>query len=161
MQYVLDTNVMIEAYQRYYAFDLAPKFWGELHSRFSSGDIGSIDKVRAEILRMNDDLSAWVTSRPVAFVSSGDSDIIAEYSRIISWTMAHGQYTQTAKEELARVADGWVVAYAKAKGCTVTTMEVSEPNIKKRVKIPEICNQFSVPFLNTYDMLRRLGVQFV
>lgn len=161
MTYVVDANVMIEAYHRYYAFDLAPKFWQELLGHFSAGDVGSIDKVRDEILAGNDDLATWVSTNPGGFVSAGGTDTAAEYAQIITWAMAHGQYTPQAKAELARVADGWVVAYAKAKGCTVITMEVSDPNIKRRIKIPEICNQFSVPYMNTYDMLRRLGVQFM
>lgn len=161
MTHVLDANVLIEAYRRYYAFDLAPKFWVELIGHFSAGSIGSIDKVRAEILRGSDDLATWVGTNASGFVPSTDADTVNEYRNIISWAMANGQYTAQAKSELAAVADGWIVAYAKAKGCIVTTMEVPSPLSRNRIKIPEICNQFSVPFMTTYDMLRQLGIQFV
>ncbi len=160
MRYVLDTNVMIEAHRRYYAFDLAPKFWQELIDHFSSGDVGSIDKIRAEIMLNKDPLATWVASNLRQFDSSAEPDIVKAYREIISWANNHTQYSPQAKAALANVADGWLVAYAKAKDCIVITMEAPSPQSVRVIKIPDICNQFSVPFLNTYDMLRQIGVQF-
>jgi hypothetical protein len=70
------------------------------------------------------------------------------------------QFTQAARAEFATVADGWVVAYAKAHGLKVVTHEVYAPNIKKRVKIPNVCVEFSVDYCNTFEMLQELGVKF-
>lgn len=42
--YLLDTNVLIEAKNRYYAFDLAPGFWawiGEAHRQGVTGRRGA------------------------------------------------------------------------------------------------------------------------
>ena len=161
MNYVIDANVLIEAHRRYYAFDLAPKFWGELLTLFNAGDIGSIDHVRNEILKGNDDLATWVGTNPHGFVQSSDSDTINAYRQIMQWAAGNAQYSAQAKADLAQGADGWIVAYAKAKGCLVTTMEVSNPNIKNRIKIPEICNAFSAKYVNTYDMMRRLNIKFI
>ena len=58
------------------------------------------------------------------------------------------------------VADGWLVAYAQAHNLTLVTQEVRNPDIKKRVPIPNVCEQFNVNFINTFDMLRQLGVRF-
>lgn len=44
--YVLDANVFIEAARRYYAFDLAPKFWDSLIEQVDCGVIESIDRVK-------------------------------------------------------------------------------------------------------------------
>ena len=160
MKYVLDTNVMIEAYRRYYAFDLAPKFWQKLVDHFSAGDVGSIDKIRDEILLSRDPLAAWVALNLNQFDSSTDPDTVAVYRGIMSWANHHPHYSPQAKADLASIADGWLVAYAKAKHCIVITMEVSSPQSVRVIKIPDICNQFSVQYLNTYDMLRQIGVRF-
>ena len=161
MNYVLDANVLIDAYRRYYAFDLAPKFWGEMLSRFTAGEIGSIDHVRNEILRGNDLLATWVGTNSHGFVQSTDDDTVNAYRQIIQWAQNSPRYTSQAKAELASVADGWIVAYAKARGCTVTTMEQPHPLSQNRVMIPDICNAFSVSYVNTYDMMRRLDIKFV
>ena len=44
--YVLDANVFIEAARRYYAFDLAPKFWESLVLHAADGRIQSIDRIK-------------------------------------------------------------------------------------------------------------------
>lgn len=43
--YVLDANVFIEAARRYYAFDLAPRFWESLEHHAANGRVRSIDRV--------------------------------------------------------------------------------------------------------------------
>jgi hypothetical protein len=58
--YVLDANVFIEAARRYYAFDIAPAFWQALINFASSGRVISIDRVKAELDRGNDELTEWV-----------------------------------------------------------------------------------------------------
>lgn len=57
----------------------------------------------------------------------------------------------------ADLADPWLVAYAKANNCTIVTYEKSEPNRKSRIKIPEVCNQFGVRYINTVGLLRELN----
>ena len=50
--YVLDANVFIEAAHRYYAFDLAPRFWESLEHHAANGRVRSIDRVRQELERV-------------------------------------------------------------------------------------------------------------
>ena len=49
--FVLDANVFIEAKNRHYAFDLAPKFWHSLVLLAESGHVESIDRIKTELLR--------------------------------------------------------------------------------------------------------------
>jgi hypothetical protein len=66
--YVLDANVFIEAKRRYYAFDIAPKFWDSLIQHADNGEIESIDKVKKELEKgkgkngEEDDLARWANS---------------------------------------------------------------------------------------------------
>ena len=55
--YIIDTNVLIEAKNRYYAFDLAPGFWEWLDLHHREGTLASIEQVKSEIIRGNDKLS--------------------------------------------------------------------------------------------------------
>jgi len=45
LRFVLDTNVLVEAHRRYYAFDIAPCFWRVLLKLADRGHIVSIDRV--------------------------------------------------------------------------------------------------------------------
>ncbi len=47
--YVLDTNVFIVAYKRYYSFDIAPGFWAALLKYAKQEEIISIDRVQDEL----------------------------------------------------------------------------------------------------------------
>ena len=57
-------------------------------------------------------------------------------------------------------ADGWLIAYARALGCTVVTLEIANPNVQRKVPIPNVCDAFGVDYTNTFDMLRALATQF-
>lgn len=57
-------------------------------------------------------------------------------------------------------ADAWLVAWCKATGDTLVTQEVSNPQQKRRIPIPQTCNALDVKYCNMIDMFRALQVQF-
>lgn len=59
MAYLLDSDVFIEAKRRYYAFDFHPGFWEWLEQANGNGTLYSIDKVKDELLAVDDELAAW------------------------------------------------------------------------------------------------------
>lgn len=160
--YLLDANVFIEVARRYYAFDLVPGFWQQLGHYASLGRVQSIDHVKQELERGKDDLADWVSKGGfgTGFASTGDTDVIQSFGQIIAWVQAQQQFLGGAKADFAKGADGWLVAYAKTKAGIVVTHEVFDSGAKRRVKIPNVCQAFSVPFCDTFEMLRRLGVKF-
>lgn len=157
--YVLDTNVFVEAYQRYYALDLCPGFWTSLEYHVGDGRVHSIDRVKAEIAP-GDDLRVWVDQTPEGmFASTAAADVVARFADIMAWVQA-GDFMEAAKAEFATIADGWLVAYAAINAHTVVTHEVIHPDARRRVPIPNICAKFGVQYANTFDMLRDCGIQF-
>lgn len=159
--YVLDTNVFIEAARRYYAFDVAPRFWDSLVHHAGSGQIRSIDRVLEELDRGKDELAAWVNNDlSDVFVSTDEAAVTEAFGEIMAWVQAQSQFSDAAKADFASGADGWLVAYARAKGCVVVTQEVLNPVVKRKVPIPNVCQAFGVPYVDTFEMLRRLGVKF-
>jgi hypothetical protein len=110
--------------------------------------------------RGDDELSQWISANFCeAFSSTSDDEVIESYRQIMAWAMNQDQYTEAAKEEFARVADGWLVAYAHCKGHTLVTHEVPSQESKKKLPIPNVCQAFSVRFLDTFKMLRELEVR--
>jgi predicted nucleic acid-binding protein len=158
--FLLDTNVFIEAYRRYYAMDLCPGFWECLEHYCQEIRLLSIDRVRNEI-REGDALDEWVDKSPdKLFVSTAERDVAQAFREMMLWVQSNGNFLQPAKDEFARVADGWLIAYAKVHGLVVVTHEVCDPNIRKKVPIPNVCRQFGVPHEDTFSMLRALDVRF-
>jgi hypothetical protein len=160
--YLLDSNVFIEAKNRYYAFDIVPGFWQALIEHAKTGQIQSIDRVKAELDRGEDDLKAWANSSFYFwFASTDDAEVTDAYRRIIEWANKEKQFNGPAKAEFSRGdnADPWLVAYALSKKCVVVTHEQYDRYIKARIPIPNICQAFSVQWVDIYQMLRALRVK--
>ena len=159
-QFVLDANVFIQANLGYYAPDICPTFWQVLVEGYERGHVVSIDKVRDEIYRIDDNLTQWVKAESSSmFVSSELQSVADTFGEMVSWVQ-QGQFTSAAKAEFAAAADGWIAAYAREIGATVVTLETYDALIKRRVKLPNVCSQFNVNYVDTFDLLRGLGIRF-
>lgn len=159
--YALDANVFIQAHRRHYAFQLCPGFWDCLPIHHAAGRLLSIDKVRDE-LRTGDPLDVWANTAPATlFASTAEPAVQAEFAQMMQWVQANAQYLPQAKSQFAACADGWLAAFAKAKSYTLVTHEEHDPLAKKRVPLPTLCLQFGVPYLDTFEMLKALGVRFI
>jgi hypothetical protein len=53
------------------------------------------------------------------------------------------------------------MAYAAVNGLTVVTHEEYAPAAKKRVPMPNVCLEFDIPYVNTFEMLDELGVKLI
>lgn len=62
MPYVLDTNILIEAKDAYYTFDVCPGFWDWLITQNRDGVVYSVPAVNDELQRGNDELSRWAVA---------------------------------------------------------------------------------------------------
>lgn len=162
IRYLLDANVFIEARRRYYAFDICPGYWEALLAHREGARLGSIDRIRNELLRGNDDLAEWVERQvPEAFfLSTADAAVTRHFAQMMGWVQEQAQFLPAAKAEFAQEADGWLAAYAKAHGFMLVTHEALNPESRKRVPLPNVCEAFGVPYANTFDMLRGLSVRF-
>lgn len=160
-RYILDANVFMAAKRHWYRFSFCSGFWKLLIHQHTAGLVTSIDHVKKEI-KPGDDLHRWVKNvAPNAmFLSSKNSDVGLAYAEIMTWAASNSHFLPTAIAELASVADGWIVAYAKVHGLTVVTHETHDPNVTARVKIPTICRQFDVDYCNTFKMLQNMQVDF-
>jgi hypothetical protein len=160
--YLLDSNVFIEAKRRYYAFDIAPAFWQALIRLTAVGKVKSIDRVKNEIDRGKDDLSIWINGEfRDAFATTDNPDVLVVYGDIIAWSQNQIQFSDAAKAEFARLdnADAWVVAYAATYEYVVVTHEEFIRDVRQRIPIPNVCLEFGVSYIDTFQMLRALDVK--
>ena len=162
--YLIDSDVLITAKNAYYAFDICPGFWESLIDHHQAGHVGSIDRIRHELLagREEEDLVQWVKNALPSdfFVSSQDAEVIAAYREIMLWVQRSTQYFDEAKAKFATEADGWLVAHGMVRGIEVVTNEQPRPEARSRILLPDVCDQFGVEYHNTFEMLRALGVRY-
>ena len=157
---LLDADVLIAAHRNYYAPDLCSGFWNCMTHHLSSGRLLIIDRVLSEI-KYPPELVAWVKqASQSALVPTTAPNVVQAYATVMDWVQNNPQFTQAAKDAFARKADGWLVAYAMVNGVHVVTNEVFDPNIRRDVKIPNVCRHFRVNYQDTFEMLRDLRAHF-
>jgi hypothetical protein len=157
--YALDANVFIQANNASYSFDICPAFWDWLDRAFADGRVLSVAAVLGEIQAGKDELASWVTARAQYFAADDDATT-ASLAHLSEWATGAG-YLPVAVSEFLSGADYRLVAYAHAHDLTVVTYEVSRPESKKRIKIPDACAAMGVQCINPYAMLRAENVKFV
>jgi len=157
---LLDANVLITAHHGYYAPDLCPGFWECIQYHCNAGRLLIIDRVRDEI-NGPELLVQWMTQIPASlFVPTDEKRIVDSFGEMMAWVQGNDQFLIEAKEEFARVADGWLAAYAREHDAVVVTNEAFNPNVKRKVPLPNLCLQFDISCIDTFSMLRNLGVRF-
>ena len=163
--YVVDSNFFIEAHRSTYPLDVAHSFWNKVKNLAEHGKIISIDKVKKEIYDHEDALKQWcVANLPQDFFKDS-SEAIGQYSNVASWAASKSNhYLAHALAEFlhADEADAFLVAYTLSDSANriLVTQELSNPNQKNKIKIPEPCNALGVTYCNTIEMFRRLGETF-
>ncbi|MBS1776602.1 MAG: DUF4411 family protein [Bacteroidetes bacterium] len=163
--YVVDSNFFIQAHRASYPLDVATSFWSKVIQLAEDGKIVSIDKVKNEIFKNEDDLKQWCEINLPDNFFKDTSTIIPQYSQVATWAASKsGHYLPNALAEFldADEADAWLIAYALVDPTQhiLVTHELSEPNRKNKVKIPDVCIANGVQYCNTIEMLRQLGERF-
>jgi len=160
LRYLLDSNTYIQAKNQYYGMDICPAYWEWLDHQFQQGALGSIEMVGQELKDGNDELAKWAKEHPEHFVSNDDHETQQVFTEIINFVMA-GNYNDGNRESFLDKADPWIIAKAKSIGATVVSHESRLAPETKKVKIPNICHEFGVPCINTFQLLRELQAKFI
>ena len=150
-RYLIDSNVLIEANNQYYGAQFCPAFWDWLALRFYDGHVSIIHHVAREASNRDDVVARWV-SKNEAFFLTPDSTVTEAAHTIGNWVRSQN-FRHGAIREFMDSTDNWLIAYAMAHAYTVVTQEVRSNGVRK-VKIPNVCEQFNVPCINTFEMLR-------
>jgi len=163
--HIVDSNFFIEAHRATYPLDVATSFWKKVKELAKNGIIVSIDKVKEEIFDKNDKLKNWCVSNLLPDFFRDSSSALEEYRKISEWAVSkNDHYKKKAIDEFlaADEADAFLVAYAMkdSKNRVLVTHEVSQPNRKNKIKIPEPCDHFGVTYMNPIEMFRKLEVTF-
>lgn len=158
---LLDANVLIEAKNRYYGFDLVPAFWTWLEDQAEAGEIASTDMIYDELKDGSDDLADWVKHRRelIFHVPSSSQTVAQGVGRLGTWVQSEN-YKPHVLADFMDSADPFLVGAALETRSTLVTQETPAGASRKKVKIPDACRHLGVDYENTFEMMRSLGARF-
>ncbi len=156
--YCLDANVLIQAWQKYYSPELCPEYWDNLIELGKQGKIFIPNAVEDEIIRTEDDLSDWLkqSNIPIRQITEPVTSALQSIYR------ADPKHKFLVDNTKARsLADPWIVAHSIVEGATVVTKEEKVTQLNsKRIKIPNVCENMKVRWINDFEFLREVGIRF-
>ncbi len=157
-KYCLDANVLIQAWQKYYSPNVCPSYWDTLNALGIENRIFMPEMVYEEITRTEDDLSEWLKSSNIP-IRKIDENVTKCLQEIYSTNPIHKFLVDNTKAR--SLADPWVIAHAISEGAIVVTKEekVTALNSKK-IKIPNVCDNMNISWMNDFQMIAELGIKF-
>ncbi len=164
--YLLDANILITAARDFYNFDFGNNFWDFLVRKAKDNRIKSIDKVYDEIIGVNDRLKEWVkTDFSEHFLDTTEVEVLNNHSELMKWAEKQkGKYSQNAIDTFIKEsnADPWLIAYAmkNKQKIAIVTFERKNDGIKRRIPIPNVCEEFGIKYCDLYRMLKDLKFRF-
>jgi len=157
-KYCLDTNVLIQAWQKYYSPKICPDYWNLLDSLGTQDIIFMPEMVYDEIVRTDDDLSRWLNKSkiPIKKIDEGVTKCLKD---IYSADPNHKFLVDNTKAR--SLADPWVIAHALKENAIVVTKEekVTKSNTTK-IKIPNVCDKMKISWINDFQLIEELGIKF-
>jgi hypothetical protein len=155
MAYCWDTSAFIHSWVRTSPPDIFVSLWERLDGEIAVGRVLSPEEVYVELERQEGDtLLAWVKERKASLVAPLTEDLQARVSEIGA---AFPPFV--AGDTDHNFADPWVIALAMTNGLTIVTQE-ARPGSPDSPTMPRVCGHFKVPFINTFEFMRREGWTF-
>lgn len=111
-----------------------------------------------EIVRTDDELSEWlkgssIKSKPITF------DVTEILKSIYAADPYHKHLVDSKKGR--SLADPWVIAHAIQENAVVVTKEEKVTALNStKIKIPNVCDNMGVKWINDYNMIEELGLKF-
>jgi predicted nucleic acid-binding protein len=157
-KYCLDANVLIEAWQKYYSPKYCTDYWEILNELGHKEIIFIPEEVQKEITRTEDELSQWLKDCKIP-VRKIDEEVTKCLQSIYSKNPDHKNIVDNTKGR--SLADPWVIAHAIYENATVVTKEekITASN-SKRIKIPNVCDNMGVRWINDFQFIEELKIKF-
>lgn len=165
-KYLLDTNIYIAAYDRYYLNEYFPTYWEKFAVILNDHVV--IPKVVKDEITKSPWFLQWLADN-----HDGDllnhKDYAEQWRTILDFVKSSGLYkdvaltAQTTGWANDNIADPWLVAIAKEENLIVVSEEVRDPNLGKgspikAAKVPDICDRQGVRCIGRNEFFGEIGL---
>ena len=164
MQYLLDTNIYINFYDRAYRFEYFPSFWDAFEKVLNQYVI--LPKIVVEETNKSDEFKKWLEDNFKGEYLN-HKDYAEEWGQIIQHIAQHPCYSDKALIDPRswtheKIADGWLIAIAKKDGLTLVTDERANPTLNAQnpsgaAKIPDIVRDFGIKCITMNEFFKEIG----
>lgn len=156
--YCLDANVLIQAWQKYYSPKFCPDYWKLLNELGTQGRIFLPELVNEEIIRTEDDLSEWLKESSIQ-IRKIDEPVTKCLQAIYAHNPLHKNLVDNTKAR--SIADPWVIAHAMNEKATIVTKEEKVTALNSvKVKIPNVCDNMGLRWINDFQFIDELDIKF-
>lgn len=156
--YCLDANVLIQAWQKYYSPALCPDYWDKLNDLGEQGLIFIPAAVKDEILKTEDELSQWLKKSKIQ-IRSITEPVTYSLRQIYNANPVHKNLVDNVKGR--SLADPWIIAHAMTESAIVVTKEEKVTAASStRIKIPNVCDNMGIRWINDFEFLVEVGIRF-
>lgn len=157
-KYCLDANVLIQAWQKYYNPKFCPDYWKILTELGNDGKIFIPELVYEEIMRTEDELSKWLKGSKIPIYRISEPVTVC-LQRIYSSDLTHKNLVDNTKAR--SLADPWVIAHALHENATVVTKEEKVTALNSiKIKIPNVCDNMGIRWINDFQFIDELDIKF-
>lgn len=153
-RFLIDSNVFIEAKYFHYNFSYCKRFWDFILELHNAGIVYSINAVKNELIKKEDELCYWVKNEIPSSFFEDESSSFGNYAQLMSWSQTLDVHDR-AKEDFANIekADAFLIAHAMTHGMSLITQEKEQFGAKKRILIPNAAKANGVKTLTIYEFL--------
>lgn len=157
-KYCLDANVLIQAWQKYYNPDFCPDYWKLLNELGTKDIIFIPEMAYNEIVRTEDDLSKWLKESKIPIKKINET-VANNLKNIYSSNPSHKFLVDNTRNR--SLADPWIIAHAITENAIVVTKEDKITSVSsKKIKIPNVCENMGINWINDFDLVKELNIQF-
>lgn len=157
--YLLDADVIITANRDYYPIERIPQFWDWLLQQCQSGYIKIPGEIYTEITPKEDMLENWIKEAKLQGNIILDEEIEPKkLNLVLTKGYQISELSEISLEKIGRDASLIAYAFKNIKQRVVVTKEVSKPSkIGANRKIPDVCNDLGVQWIDDFELYRRLN----
>jgi Domain of unknown function (DUF4411) len=163
-RYWLDADVLIQAENTLYAFQIARPFWAFLIREAKAGRICSSTRIYKEILQYEDkenDLVKWAKENKTSGLFAEPEKTVQEaYTEIANHVTERYRDRPAKAAEFLKGGDGWIIAHAVCDSGTVVSHENRLDSTCLTPKVPNVCHNFGVGCIALPTMLKKLKFTF-
>lgn len=157
-KYCLDANVLIQAWQKYYNPRFCPDYWNILIELGKQDKIFIPELVYEEITRTEDELSRWLKASKIPIKKITEPVTIC-LQKIYSANPVHKNLVDNINGR--SLADPWVIAHSIFENAIDVTKEEKITALNsKRIRIPNVCDNMGVRWINDFQFIDELDIKF-
>ncbi len=165
-KYLIDTNIYIDSYDRYYRNEHFPSYWEKL-SIILNENVSIPTVVKSEITKSPWFLE-WLKDNYLEEIIN-HKNYAQQWQSVLEFVQSCGLYndkaliSQTHGWANENIADPWLIAIAKEENLIIVSDETKISNLGKGnlvglVKIPDICERQGVQCISRNEFFSEVGL---